>query len=147
MEKIATKQYSETVSIVGGKKEHIHVELTDNVKQIRYNKKMKRYNKNVSKRKVREIYDNFAKQFFTGSGLFIVVILLGIFVMLLVTALPAFKEINIFNFADDIYGKEIIVKLVHYIRGEHKFNSPSALTEQMQNDQKIISAYFSKKEK
>ena len=51
MEKIATKQYSETVSIVGGKKEHIHVELTDNVKQIRYNKKMKRYNKNVSKRK------------------------------------------------------------------------------------------------
>ena len=56
-------------------------------------------------------------------------------------------EINIFNFADDIYGKEIIVKLVHYIRGEHKFNSPSALTEQMQTDQKIISAYFSKKEK
>ncbi len=51
MEKMATKQYSETVSIVGGKKEHIHVELNDNVKQIRYNNKMKRYNKNISKRK------------------------------------------------------------------------------------------------
>ena len=54
--------------------------------------------KNVEKRKIRSIYDDFAKNFFTGSGLFIVIILLGIFVMLIFTAFPAFKEVNIFNF-------------------------------------------------
>lgn len=52
----------------------------------------------VEKKKVKKYIDNFARDFFTGSGIFIVVILLSIFVMLLVTSLPAFKEIKITNF-------------------------------------------------
>jgi riboflavin kinase/FMN adenylyltransferase len=56
-------------------------------------------------------------------------------------------EINIFDFIDDIYGKEITVRLMHYIRGERKFNSPAELCEQIQKDKDIISAYFSEKEK
>ncbi|MPM68997.1 RNA-binding riboflavin kinase RibR [bioreactor metagenome] len=56
-------------------------------------------------------------------------------------------EINIFDFIDDIYGKEITVRLMHYIRGERKFNSPAELYEQIQKDKDIISAYFSEKEK
>ena len=51
MKKMATKRYSETVCIVDGKKQHIRIELTDNVKKIRHDNKMKRYSKNISKRK------------------------------------------------------------------------------------------------
>ncbi|MGE4588521.1 MAG: riboflavin biosynthesis protein RibF [Acidaminococcaceae bacterium] len=56
-------------------------------------------------------------------------------------------EINIFDFFDDIYGKQIIVHLMDYIRGECKFNSPAELCDQIQKDKDIISAYFSEKEK
>ena len=55
-------------------------------------------------------------------------------------------EINIFDFTDDIYGKEIIVRLMHYIRGERKFSSPAELSEQIQLDKDIISAYFNEEE-
>jgi phosphate transport system permease protein len=52
----------------------------------------------VEKKSTKKFIDNFAKDFFTGSGIFIVVILLSIFVMLIVTALPAFEDIKITNF-------------------------------------------------
>ncbi len=51
-------------------------------------------------------------------------------------------EINIFDFTDDVYGKEISVSLIHYIRGERKFNSSIELCEQIQKDKDVISAYF-----
>jgi phosphate transport system permease protein len=61
-------------------------ELADKVKKI------------VEGKKIKKFTDNFARDFFTGSGIFIVVILLSIFVMLLFVALPAFKDVNVFNF-------------------------------------------------
>lgn len=43
-------------------------------------------------------------------------------------------EVNIFDFDKDIYGETIVVKLLHYIRAEVKFNGVDALKEQLNND-------------
>ena len=51
-------------------------------------------------------------------------------------------EINIFDFIEDIYGKDITVKLILYIRGECRFNSPTELYEQIQKDKNVILAFF-----
>ena len=56
-------------------------------------------------------------------------------------------EINIFDFTDDIYGKEIVVELVVFIRGERKFSSPIELCEQLYKDKETITAYFQSFEK
>ena len=56
-------------------------------------------------------------------------------------------EINIFDFTDDIYGKEIVVKLIAFIRGERKFSSPIELCEQLYKDKETITAYFQSFEK
>ena len=51
-------------------------------------------------------------------------------------------EINIFDFVSDIYGKEILVKLVSFIRGERKFASPDELCLQLQRDKETVLSYF-----
>ena len=43
-------------------------------------------------------------------------------------------EVNIFNFNQDIYGKEIVVEFYHKIRSEIKFENLGALKSQLQND-------------
>ncbi len=43
-------------------------------------------------------------------------------------------EVNIFDFADDIYGKEITLSFVDRIRAEQKFASIEALVEQLKAD-------------
>jgi riboflavin kinase/FMN adenylyltransferase len=43
-------------------------------------------------------------------------------------------ETYIFDFAEDIYGEEIEVELVHFLRREEKFDGLSALISQMTRD-------------
>lgn len=43
-------------------------------------------------------------------------------------------EVNIFNFNQNIYGKEIVVEFYHKIRSEVKFENLGALKSQLQND-------------
>ena len=43
-------------------------------------------------------------------------------------------EVNIFDFAEDIYGKEISIIFVEMVRGEIKFSSLEALKDQLAKD-------------
>ena len=43
-------------------------------------------------------------------------------------------EVNIFDFDDDIYGRELTVNFVSYMRGEEKFSSVEALKSQLETD-------------
>ncbi|MBI3802536.1 MAG: bifunctional riboflavin kinase/FAD synthetase [Nitrospirae bacterium] len=43
-------------------------------------------------------------------------------------------EVHIFDFNDDIYGKRLLVTFIDLIRGDQKFESPEALTDQMKKD-------------
>ncbi|VAW39487.1 FMN adenylyltransferase / Riboflavin kinase [hydrothermal vent metagenome] len=43
-------------------------------------------------------------------------------------------ETHIFDFNQDIYGKDIKINLLQYIRGERKFSGPTALAEQIGQD-------------
>ena len=43
-------------------------------------------------------------------------------------------EVFIFDFDGDIYGSDLKVEFIDYIRGEIKFPDPSYLVEQMQQD-------------
>jgi riboflavin kinase/FMN adenylyltransferase len=43
-------------------------------------------------------------------------------------------EVNIFDFAQDIYGEQITVRFLHRLRDEKKFSSPVELIEQIQKD-------------
>ncbi len=65
---------------------HYNAELAEKVKKAVEDKKAKKW------------VDNFAKKYFSGSGIFIIIILASIFLMLFATSLPAFSEINIFEF-------------------------------------------------
>jgi len=47
------------------------------------------------------------------------------------------SEVYIFDFNEDIYGKEMTVKVVERIRGEQKFSSADELIERMNIDKKI----------
>ena len=47
-------------------------------------------------------------------------------------------EVNIFDFDQDIYGESIVVKLLHYIRSEVKFNGIDALKEQLNKDSIVV---------
>ena len=44
-------------------------------------------------------------------------------------------EVHVFNFDQDIYGKEVIVQFISYIRGEVKFNNLQDLIDQMKVDE------------
>ena len=43
-------------------------------------------------------------------------------------------EVNIFDFDDDIYGKNIVLKLIQFIRPEEKFDGMESLKEQIKKD-------------
>ncbi len=45
-------------------------------------------------------------------------------------------EVNIFDFSEDIYGKEIMIEFYHKIRSEIKFENVGALKSQLQSDKK-----------
>jgi riboflavin kinase / FMN adenylyltransferase len=53
-------------------------------------------------------------------------------------------EVNIFDFDKDIYGETIVVKLLHYIRSEVKFNGVDALKEQLNKDRIAIKEVLKK---
>jgi riboflavin kinase/FMN adenylyltransferase len=43
-------------------------------------------------------------------------------------------EVHLFNFSDNLYGKEIVISFVDFIRKEKKFNGPESLKSQIQLD-------------
>lgn len=50
----------------------------------------------------------------------------------------AMSETNIIGFSGDIYGKEITIELVRYLRGEQKFESAGKLINQLNEDLKKV---------
>ena len=63
---------------------------------------------------------------------------------------PTFKnqyhrcEVHVFNFDQDIYGKEVIVQFISYLRGEVKFNNLQDLIDQMKVDEEQALAVLAK---
>lgn len=55
-------------------------------------------------------------------------------------------ETFIFDFHEDLYGKQVSVQLMEFVRPEMKFNSVEELAEQMHKDSAFGKAYVSKKE-
>ena len=53
-------------------------------------------------------------------------------------------EVNLFDFNQDIYGKELTVEFLTFIRDEKKFNNFSLLSEQIKKDIQLVKAYHSK---
>lgn len=53
-------------------------------------------------------------------------------------------ETHIFDFNEDIYGKTLLVALVHRIRGERKFSSTGQLAEQLHKDEEMVKNQFLK---
>ena len=54
-------------------------------------------------------------------------------------------EVHLFNFDKNIYGKELTVEFLAFIREEKKFDNFDLLTKQIQKDIKIVKTYYSKK--
>ena len=52
-------------------------------------------------------------------------------------------ETHIFDFSGDLYGKEICVEFLHFLRSETKFESVELLAKQIENDIKKASGYIS----
>ena len=44
-------------------------------------------------------------------------------------------EVHVFDFDQDVYGKEVTVQFISYIRGEIKFNALQELIDQMKIDE------------
>ena len=63
---------------------------------------------------------------------------------------PTFKnqyhrcEVHVFDFDQDIYGKEVIVQFISYLRGEVKFNNLQDLIDQMKVDEEQALAILAK---
>lgn len=53
-------------------------------------------------------------------------------------------EVNIFDFEDEIYGKNVAVSFIHRLRAERKFNSPEELAIQLTKDAKLVKEQFEK---
>ena len=51
-------------------------------------------------------------------------------------------ETYIFDFSGDLYGKVIRTELLHFVRGERKFDSIAALTTQMHKDKSFGEKYL-----
>ena len=54
-------------------------------------------------------------------------------------------EVNLFDFNQDIYGKELTVEFLTFIRDEKKFDNFALLTEQIRKDIQLAKIYHSKK--
>lgn len=53
-------------------------------------------------------------------------------------------ESYLFDFDQDIYGKEVSVKILKKIRDNRKFDSEEALIQAIENDKKIAKEFFEK---
>ena len=51
-------------------------------------------------------------------------------------------EVNIFDFNNNIYGKEISVNLLNFIRKEKKFDGIESLKTQIKNDVRVSKEFF-----
>ena len=51
-------------------------------------------------------------------------------------------EVNIFDFDDDIYDKNIKIELIHFLREEIKFKEYQELVNEIKKDEEIIKSYF-----
>ena len=51
-------------------------------------------------------------------------------------------EINLFDFQDEVYGKTLRVRFLHFIRHDQWFESLDAMTAQIALDEKKVRAYF-----
>lgn len=51
-------------------------------------------------------------------------------------------EMNIFDFDKQIYGKEIMIEIHHFIRGDEKFSNMEDLKSAMQKDEAAVRSYF-----
>ena len=56
-------------------------------------------------------------------------------------------ETYIFDFNENIYGKNVSIVLLKKIRGNKKFDSESELIKEMENDKKTAEAYFKQNKK
>ena len=54
-------------------------------------------------------------------------------------------EAHLFNFNKNIYGKELTVEFLTFIREEKKFDNFASLVEQIQKDIQLVEAYHSKR--
>ena len=52
----------------------------------------------------------------------------------------SFLEVYLFDFDGDLYGRELSVEFIDYIRGDQKFETADALTRQMNDDCEAIAA-------
>ena len=53
-------------------------------------------------------------------------------------------EVHIFNFKLDIYGEDLIVEFLKFIRAEKKFDSFHQLTQQVKKDIHLVKDYHQK---
>lgn len=53
-----------------------------------------------------------------------------------------FAEANLFDFADDIYDKPVIIFLLAYMRPEQRFSNLEELKEQLARDRENVIGYF-----
>ena len=53
-------------------------------------------------------------------------------------------EVNIFDFDQEIYGKELTVEFLTFIREEIKFDNFAKLKEQVNKDVKLARSFFDK---
>ncbi len=59
---------------------------------------------------------------------------------------PIGLEVNLFDFDEDLYGRQVTVHFVKYIRGDMKFDSLDELKDQIAKDKKDILFFFTKNE-
>lgn len=51
-------------------------------------------------------------------------------------------ETHLFDFNEDIYGKHVVVKILHFIRSEMQFDGIDSLMKQMAADSEQARVYF-----
>mgnify|MGYP000387910007 CR=1 FL=1 len=61
-------------------------------------------------------------------------------------AIIFFTEINIFDFAADIYDRIMSVSFIHRIREERKFNNALELASQLKDDRRLVEEQFLKED-
>ncbi|WP_462258868.1 bifunctional riboflavin kinase/FAD synthetase [Vagococcus teuberi] len=55
---------------------------------------------------------------------------------------PMTIEVNILDFSDDIYGEQVSVEWLHFLRGEKKFDNVDGLIAQLKQDEQDTREYF-----
>lgn len=55
---------------------------------------------------------------------------------------PVLVETYIFDWDKDLYGQEVVVSLLHYVRSEQKFDGIEELSRQMKKDLQKAEEYY-----